>query len=306
MQRLGRDLVRFKTLFLFLIPHFVLMILFNYAPMFGVMVAFQDYRVSRGFLGSAWVGLKHFRNFFDSVYAMNVVRNTILLNLYSLLWGFWVPIIFAILLCQLRNKKFARTVQTFTYLPYFTSAVVIVSLVHMLLSIDGGPIQTLRTAITGNPPINYLIMPRYFRTMYVSTVIWAGFGAEAIVYIAAITGLDSTLYEAAIVDGANAPRRMWHITLPGIRNAIIILLILNIGRLMNSAFELVFLLQRPLNFEVSDTIATYVYRRSFANIGGLPEFSFSTAIGLFQSVVNVILLGTANALARKFSETSLF
>ena len=306
MKTFRQDLVKFRTLFIFLIPCTVLLILFNYVPMFGIIIAFKDYRISRGFLGSDWVGFKHFINFFTTPSAFNVVRNTIILNVYGVLWGFWVPIVFAILLCELKGEKFRKAVQTVSYLPYFISTVIIASLVNMLLSIDNGPINVIRTALTGAEPLNFLVIPKYFRTIYITTNIWSGFGWSAIIYIAAIIGIDSQLYEAATVDGANALRRVWHITLPGIKNTIIILLLLSIGRLMSSAFELVFLLQKPLTYVVSDTISTYVYRRGIASASGIPEYSYTTAIGLFQSVVNVILLTTANFLSRKYSETSLF
>jgi len=306
MRTFGKDLIKYKMLFIFLIPSAVLMILFNYIPMFGVIIAFKDYRVTRGFIGSNWVGLKHFIAFFNSPLALRVVRNTVLLNVYGLLWGFWVPIVFAILLCELRSIKFRKAVQTISYLPYFISSVIVASLVNMLLSVDNGPVNVIRTALTGADPINFLVIPEYFRTIYIITSIWQGFGWTAIIYIAAIIGIDQQLYEAATVDGANALQRIWHITLPGITSTIIILLLLNIGRLMSSAFELVYLLQAPLTYDVSDTISTYVYRRGIANATGIPEFSFTTAIGLFQSIVNVMLLTTANALSRKYTESSLF
>jgi ABC-type polysaccharide transport system permease subunit len=196
-------------------------------------------------------------------------------NVYGLLWGFPVPIIFAISLCEMRGFMYRKIIQTISYLPYFMSMVIVAGLVHMLLSVDGGAVNII-------------------------------FGWTAIIYISAIIGIDQQLYEAAIVDGAGTFRRIWHITIPGIISTIVIMLLLNIGSMMSSAFDLVNLLQKPITYEVSDTIATYVYRRGIANASGIPEYSFTTAIGLFQSLVNIILLTSANFLARKYTETSLF
>ncbi len=306
MQTLLRDLKRYKLLFLFLLPGFVLMVLFQYIPMFGVLIAFQDYRVTRGIMNSAFVGLKHFQAFFSSSSALAVIRNTLVLNVYGLLWGFPIPIIFAIMLCELRSNRLRKVIQTISYLPYFISTVIVAGIVHMLLSVDNGVFNILLHALTGADPINFLIESKYFRSIYVITNIWKGFGWTAIIYVSAIIGIDPQLYEAATVDGAGAFRRIWHITLPGIMNTVIIMLLLNIGHMMSSSFELVNLLQKPLTYDVGDTIATYVYRRGIANASGIPEYSFTTAIGLFQSIVNIVLLSTANYASRKYTDASLF
>jgi putative aldouronate transport system permease protein len=292
-------------LFIFLIPHAVLLIIFSYIPMAGIVIAFQDFRVTRGIFNSPWVALKHFHAFFSSVSALQVVRNTLLLNIYGLLWGFPVPIIFAVALCEVRSNRFRKIIQTISYLPYFMSMVIVAGLVHMILSVDGGMVNVI-IGFFGIEPMDFLTHKEYFRTIYVATSIWKGFGWSAIIYISSIISIDQQLYEAAIVDGAGTFRRIWHITIPGIMSTIIIMLLLNIGSLMSSSFELVNLLQKPITYEVSDTIATYVYRRGIANATGIPEYSFTTAIGLFQAVVNIILLTSANFLARKYTETSLF
>ena len=305
LNTLIKDFRKHKTLFLFLVPCTVLLIIFNYIPMAGILIAFQDFRVTRGIFGSSWAGLKHFQNFFTSASAFRVVINTILLNIYGLMWGFPVPIIFAIALCEMRSVKYRKVIQTISYLPYFMSMVIVAGLVHMILSVDGGALNVI-IGFFGRRPINFLTYPEYFRSIYVTTSIWKGFGWTTVIYISAIIGIDPQLYEAAIVDGASTFKRIWYITLPGIASTIIIMLILNIGSMMSSAFDLVHLLQTPITFSVSDTISTYVYRRGIANPGGIPEYSFTTAIGLFQSVVNIILLTTANFFARKYSETSLF
>jgi putative aldouronate transport system permease protein len=302
---IGRDFKRHKALFFFLIPCSVLLVLFHYIPMGGVIIAFQDFRVTRGIFGSSWAGLKHFRAFFTSTQALQVVRNTLLLNVYGLLWGFPVPVIFAISLCEMRSFMYRKIIQTISYLPYFMSMVIVAGLVHMILSVDGGAVNVI-IGWFGVSPVSFLTHSEYFRTIYVATNIWKGFGWTAIIYISAIIGIDQQLYEAAIVDGAGTFRRIWHITIPGIMSTIVIMLLLNIGSMMSSAFDLVNLLQKPITYEVSDTIATYVYRRGIANASGIPEYSFTTAIGLFQSLVNIVLLTSANFLARKYTETSLF
>ena len=302
---LVKDFKKHKVLFLFLLPCAVLLITFNYVPMVGILIAFQDYRVTRGIFGSPWVGLKHFRAFFSSADSLRAVTNTLLLNIYYFLWGFSVPIIFAIALCEVRSNKFRKVVQTVSYLPYFISMVIVAGLVNMLLSPNGGAVNVI-TGFFGAKPVNFLTYPQYFRTIYVATNIWKSFGWASIIYISTIIGIDPQLFEAAIVDGAGTFRRIWHITIPGIMSTVVIMLILDIGKMMNSAFDLVNLLQKPITYSVSDTISTYVYRRGIASAAGIPEYSFTTAIGVFQAVVNVILLTSANFLARKYSETSLF
>jgi putative aldouronate transport system permease protein len=305
MRTLARDLKRHRTLFLFLIPCTALLILFQYIPMLGILISFQDFRVTRGIFRSDWVGLKHFINFFNAAKSYEIVRNTLLLNVYGLLWGFPVPVLFAMMLCELGGTRFRKVIQTISYLPYFISAVIVASLVHMLLSVDRGAVNSI-LGLFGAEPVNFLIEKQYFRTIYVVTGIWRSFGWNAIIYISAIIGIDPQLYEAATVDGATTLKRIWHITLPGIMNTLVIMLLLNIGNMMSSSFELVNLLQKPLTYEVSDTIATYVYRRGIASASGVPEYSFTTAIGLFQSVVNILLLTTANFFSRKYTEASLF
>jgi putative aldouronate transport system permease protein len=305
MKQLARDWSNHKMLFILLIPSAVLLILFNYIPMGGLVIAFQDYRSTRGILGSDFAGLKHFINFFTSRSAYEVIRNTLLLNVYDVIFGFPIPIIFAIALCELRGNRFRKVIQTISYLPYFISAVVVASLVNMLLSVDGGFVNTV-IGWFGAEPVNFLIEKEYFRAIYVFTNIWRNFGWSAIIFIAAVMGIDAQLYEAATIDGAGTFKRIWHITIPSIMSTIIVMLLLRIGNMMSTSFELVNLLQRPLTYEVSDTIQTYIYRRGIASAAGIPEYSLTTAIGLFQSVVNTTLLLGANFFSRKFSESSLF
>lgn len=305
MKLLLRDLNRFRFLFLLVLPGLVYYLVFCYLPMFGIVVAFQDYRITKGFLASNWVGLKHFISFFTSELSYQIIRNTLLLNIYSLLWGFPIPIVFAIALSEVKNNAFRKTIQTVSYLPYFISTVVTVGLVGMLFNVNSGAINSIIENL-GGQRIDFLLDPKYFRSIFVGTNIWKGFGWTSIIYMAAILGINPELYEAATIDGATKLQRIVHITLPGIAGTITIMMLLNIGSLMCSSFEMVYLLQKPLNYEVSDVIATYVYRRGIAVTQGFPNFSFATAVGLFQSVVNVILLVGANQLSKKFSETSLF
>jgi putative aldouronate transport system permease protein len=305
MKQLSKDWANNKMLFILLIPSAVLLILFCYVPMGGLIIAFQDYRTTRGILGSDWVGLKHFAAFFTSAKSFEVIRNTFMLNVYDVIFGFPIPIIFAIALCELRGNRFRQVIQTISYLPYFISAVVVASLVNMLLSVDGGFVNTI-TGWFGAAPVNFLVEKEFFRAIYVFTNIWRNFGWSAIIFIAAVLGIDQQLYEAATIDGAGTFKRIWHITIPCIMSTIIVMLLLRIGNMMSTSFELVNLLQRPLTYEVSDTIQTYIYRRGIASAAGMPEYSLTTAIGLFQSVVNTTLLLTANYVSRKFTESSLF
>lgn len=305
MRQLRKDLKNHKSLFLLLLPSAVLLIFFNYIPMGGLITAFQNYRPTRGIIGSEWVGFEHFIKFFTSPDAWRLTKNTLLLNIYDVLIGFPIPIIFAIAITEFRGDRIRKFVQTISYLPYFISAVVIASLVTLFVSIDGGIINTLR-GIFGAEPINFLIEKEYFRGIYVFANIWRNFGWTGIIYIAAILGIDTQLYEAAAIDGAGTMKRIFRITIPCLMPTIIVMFLLRIGSMMSTSFELVQLLQEPLTFEVSDTIQTYVYRLGIANAGAIPQYSLTAAIGLFQSAVNTVLLVSANFVSKKFSESSLF
>ena len=301
-----QDLKRYRFLFLLTIPGMICYLVFSYAPMFGIVIAFQDFRLTKGFLGSEWVGFKYFVKFFTNAKALSYVKNTLLLNVYGLLWGFPLPIIFAIMLANVKNVIYRKVVQTVSFLPHFISVVVVVSLIKSLLHVNEGLINKISVSM-GGTATDYLMNAKYFRTIYVVSGIWQSFGWDSIIYLAAITSIDPQLYESAMIDGANSIQKIWHITLPCIRSTIIILLILSIGSLMNSSFDEAYLLQTTQNLKVSEVIATYVYKRGIlASGGGYPEFSYTTAIGLSQSFVNVILLVTANWISKKITETSLF
>ena len=297
---------RNKYLFLLLLPAIVYFVTFHYLPMLGVVIAFQKYRVSLGFFRSPWVGLEQFRQFWTSFYSFQIVRNTFLLSFYSLLFGFPIPIIFAIALNEVRNTLHKRSIQTVSYLPYFISNVIAVGMVNMLVNPQTGVINLVLEEVFRLEKVFFLVEPEYFRGIYVTTEIWKGFGFTAVIYLAAIAGISPELFEAATVDGASKLQRIRHVTIPGIKNTMVVLLLIQIGGMMNVGFELVYLLYNPLTYETGDVIATYVYRKGIAASVGLPNLSFAAAVGLFNSVVNTTLLLSANAIARRWLGYSLF
>ena len=289
-----------------MLPGLVFYILFHYVPMFGIIIAFKDYRLTQGFLDSEWVGLKFFIKFLSNQNALTYVWNTIILNFYGLLWGFPVPIIFAIMLSEVKSQTLRKVVQTVSFLPHFISIVITVSLINMLFHVNEGVINKL-IEMLGGERVDFLLSAKWYRTIYIGSGVWSGFGWGSIIYLAAILGIDPQLYESAMIDGANAGQRIWHITLPGIRSTISIMLILEIGGMVSSGFDKAYLLQKSTNLEVSEVIATYVYKRGILAEGGTyPEFSYTTAIGISQSIVNVLLLLFANKMSDKLTESSLF
>lgn len=300
LERLRRDFQRNYPIYLMVLPVVIWFALFCYAPMYGVTMAFKDFKPRKGLLASDWVGFKHFIEFFDSYYFWRLIRNTFLISFYGLIFGFPIPIIFAILLNEVRNTTYKKTIQTVTYLPHFITTVVICSLILQFTG-DRGFLTTLFNALTGHtgPLINEA---KYFRTIYTVSGIWQGFGWGSIIYLAAITGVNPDLYEAAIIDGANKFKQIIHITIPGIMPTIVIMFIMNCGSLLSVGWEKVFLLQSPLTYETSDVISTYVYRKGFEDM----DYSFSAAVGLFSSVINIIMLTIANQISRKVTETSLW
>ncbi|QNK60135.1 sugar ABC transporter permease [Paenibacillus sp. PAMC21692] len=291
-----------KYLLLLFLPAALFYLIFEYAPMFGIVVAFKDYNTFAGVWASDWVGLKYFRIFlFENPDFLLLLRNTFLLGVYSLVWGFPAPIILALLLNELRSSIFKRTVQTVSYLPHFVSNVVIVSMITMFLSPDGGLVNKI-IGIFGADPVYFLSKSEFFRTIYVSSGIWQGVGWGTIIYLAALTAVDPHLYEAAELDGAGRWKRMLHVSIPGIVPVIIILLILNIGGLLGTGFEKVFLLYNPMVYATADIFSTYTYR-----VGLLQgNFSYATAIGVFNGVVGFILIVATNRLAKRTQETSLW
>ena len=300
--RLGKYIKRDRQLLLLCLPLLAYYLIFCYWPMYGTIIAFKDFRPVRGILASEWVGLKYFEQVFRNPDLGRLVRNTFQIGLYSLLWGFPVPIFFALCLNELKNKAFKKVAQTISYLPYFISLVVVVGLLHNFFSPVFGVVNRFYTSITGNPPINFMADTSWFRTMYIGSGVWQNFGWGAIIYLAALSGIDLELYDSAKVDGANRLQRILHITIPGIMSTIIILLILNMGRVMSVGFEKIILMYSPGTYEVADVISTYTYRRGIIE----SNFSFGAAVGLLNSVINIIFLITANYLSRKYSEVSLW
>jgi putative aldouronate transport system permease protein len=277
------------------IPGLLFFIIFKYVPMYGITIAFKDFRISRGVLASPWVGLKHFQRFFTSPDFAQVMINTTVLSFYKLLIGFPIPILFAILLNELRNIYFKRTVQTIAYLPHFISWVVIGNLVLILLSPKTGLLSSMITSISGIQ-VNLLMDPKYFRSILVASDIWKEMGWSAIVYLAALAGVDPTLYEAADIDGASRGRKMWNITLPSITGVIIIMLILRVGRILDAGFEQVLIMSNPLVNSVAEIIDTYVYKMGMLQA----EYSYSTAVNLFKSIVGLIMVLVVNYFAKKW------
>ncbi len=275
--------------------------IFSYAPMYGVVIAFQDFSVKKGVMASPWVGLKHFEIFFSSPYFSRILGNTLSISIKSLLFGFWPPILLALLLNEVRAEWFKRAIQTLSYLPHFVATVVVVSFIKLFTG-PSGVIPMMAQSLFGIQLGDLMGNAKYFQAIVVISGIWQGIGFSSIIYIAAISGVDPQLYEAAVIDGAGRFRQAVHVTLPAILPTISILLILAVGGIMNVGSEKILLMYSPLTYETGDVISTYVYR------SGLEEgkFSFSTAVGLFNTIVNLILLTGANWITRRLSEYSLW
>ncbi|MCS7460335.1 ABC transporter permease subunit [Paenibacillus doosanensis] len=288
-------------LYLLFLPVLAFFIIFEYVPMYGVQIAFKDFIATKGIWGSPWVGFKHFERFFDSFYFWRLIRNTLGIGLYQLIVGFPVPIVLALMINEVKSSLFRRFVQTVTYAPHFLSTVVAVGMIMMFLSPETGLVN-IAIRLFGGEPISFMTEPGWFKSIYVWSGVWQQMGWSSIIYLAALSGIDPQLHEAARVDGASRLRRIWHINLPGIMPTVIVLLILNVGSILGVGFEKVFLMQNSLNMAASDVISTSVYRSGILGA----EFSYSAAVGLFNSVVNFILLLTVNRIARKVSETSLW
>ena len=300
LRRLKLDLQRNYQAYLMVLPSIVLIFIFCYSPMYGVLMAFENYRPQLGVLGSEWVGLYHFKDFFTSPHSLNVLRNTVVISVYSLLVGFPFPIILALLLNEVRCQAYKRTVQTISYMPYFISNVVICGMLKSFLAYDG--LFNQIGAVFGMAPKSFLSNPALFPSVIVFSDLWQSIGWNSIIYMAALAGIDPDLYEAAHIDGCGRLRQIWHITLPGIVPTMVTLLILSIGGLLSANSDKILLLYSPLTYETGDVIGTFVYRRGIK--GG--DFSYSTAVSLFQTVINFLLLIFANWFSNKTTETSLW
>jgi len=298
-QRFIRALNKYWMLYALLFPVMAFYLVFNYLPMFGVVIAFQNFRVTRGFFASEWVGFKHFVTFFNSEYMWRTIRNTLSISGLGLLFGFPAPIILALLLNELRGDKFKKLVQTVTYMPHFISTVVVVAIVLNFVSTNG-LINEIRHRL-GAEPIRFASDPNLFYPTYIISGIWQHIGWDSIIFLAALAGVDPVLYEAATIDGAKRMRKIWHITLPGITPIIVLMLILRLGNIMSVGFEKIILMYNPGLYEKADVISSYVYRRGIT--GG--EYSFASAVGLFNSVVNFILLLTADKISKRAGQSGL-
>ncbi|WP_373312716.1 ABC transporter permease [Paenibacillus glycanilyticus] len=286
--------------YLMALPVLAYYIIFHYGPMYGLQIAFKDFQPSDGIWGSTWVGFKHFESFFNGIYFWRLITNTVLLNLYELLFGFPAAIILALLLNEIRKSSFKRIVQSISYLPHFISIVVVAGMMVDFLSRTGLVNQLLGSF--GIQPIDFLMEEGWFRFLYVSSGVWQGVGWGSIIYLAAISGIDPTLYEAARIDGAGRWRQTLNVTLPGIMPTIIILLILQMGNMMSVGSEKVLLLYNPLTYSTADVISTYVYRKGVLEA----SYSFTAAVGLFNSIISFILIVAANKISKRFSETKLW
>ncbi|ACT02286.1 ABC transporter permease [Paenibacillus sp. JDR-2] len=300
LHTIKTDMKRHWGVYLMALPVLAYYIIFHYGPMYGLQIAFKDFQPSDGIWGSAWVGFKHFESFFNGIYFWRLITNTILLNLYELLFGFPAAIILALLLNEIRKSSFKRIVQSISYLPHFISIVVVAGMMVDFLSRAGLVNQLLGSF--GIQPIDFLMEEGWFRFLYVSSGVWQGVGWGSIIYLAAISGIDPTLYEAARIDGAGRWRQTLNVTLPGIMPTIIILLILQMGNMMSVGSEKVLLLYNPLTYSTADVISTYVYRKGVLEA----SYSFTAAVGLFNSIISFILIVAANKISRRFSETKLW
>jgi putative aldouronate transport system permease protein len=300
-SRFAASVRKHWDLYLLLLPVIAYFIVFHYIPMYGVQIAFKEFVASKGIGGSPWVGFQHFERFFNSYYFWRLIGNTLGIGLYELAVGFPIPILLALAINEVRSNVFRKTVQTVTYAPHFLSTVVMVGMLILFLSPRTGIVNVAIRAL-GGEPIPFLTEPAWFKTVYVLSGVWQQMGFSSIIYLAALTGIDPHLHEAAKVDGASRLARIRHINLPGIMPTVVILLILNVGSVLAVGFEKVFLMQNSLNMESSDVISTYVYRSGILEA----QYSFSSAVGLFNSLVNFVLLVAVNRIARKVGETSLW
>lgn len=300
LENISSDYRRNKYVIQMAIPVFLYYLIFRYIPMFGISIAFFDYNIAGGLANSDFVGLKHFKDFLTGFYAVRTIRNTLLISLMQLAFSFPFPIIFALLLNEVKLKRFKSTVQTISYLPHFISLVVVCGLIINFTS-EKGIINDV-IALFGGERTNLLMEPKYFKWIYVISGIWQEMGWGAIIYLAALSGIDTSLYEAATIDGAGRFKQLWHVTLPGIAPTVIVMLIMNVGKMMTVGSDKIILLYNANTYETADVISSFVYRRGIVE----SNYSYSTAVNLFNSVVNIILLTMTNYISRRVSETSLW
>lgn len=298
---LRKRFLRYRSLYLFLLPAVLYVAIFSYGPMWGLQIAFRRYNPAFGILGSRWIGFDYFKEFISGYYFKQILGNTLLLSVYSMVVGFPLPILAALLLNEISNIRYRKFIQTVIYAPHFISTVVMTGIIVMILSPSDGLINNVLGEL-GFSRTYFMILPSSFKHIYVWSSVWQSTGWSAIIYLAALSGIDPALTEAATIDGASRFARIRYINFPTIQPTIVILLIMRIGTLIGVGFEKAFLLQNDLNLEASEVISTYVYRRGL--IGG--NYGFAAAVGLFNNVVNVILLLTANFISSRVGDTSLF
>ena len=299
-EKIKKEWKKNYCLYILSLPILLYFLMFKYIPMFGLTIAFKNFTLGKGVFGSEWVGLKYFKEFLTGVYFVRTMKNTLIISLLSIVFSFPVPIIFALLVNEVKNMKLKKIVQTTSYLPHFISMVVICGMIKDFCSSDG-LITSLIVAL-GGESLNYIGDSRYFRTIYIISGIWQTFGWSSIIYLSALSGIDDQLYEAASIDGAGRWKKLCHITLPGIANTIIILLIMRLGSVLSVGYEKIILLYTPQTYEVADVISSYTYRMGILDA----RYGYSAAVGMFQSVINVIILVLANQLSKKYTETALF
>ncbi|MFD0869445.1 ABC transporter permease [Paenibacillus residui] len=297
-----KPLIANRYLYLMLLPVILYFIIFEYKPMYGAIIAFKDFNPYQGIWDSPWAGFKHFQRFFESYYFWRLLKNTFLMSFYSLIVIFPASITFALLLNEIRIKAFKSVVQTISYLPHFISLIVICGMIIDFTKPDGIINGLLQAIGVIQEPIQFLILPEWFRTIYVGSGLWQSVGWNSIIYLAALSGINPSLYEAAVVDGAGRWKQLIHITIPGIMPTVLILLILNVGTLLNVGWDKIILLYNPATYDTADVISTFVYRRGIMEA----DYSFSAAVGLFNSVINFSLLVIANRISRKTTESSLW
>ena len=301
--KIRMDFQKNKAVYFMFLPVVVFYLIFHYYPMSGIILAFKDFKPALGIWESPFTGdfgFEHFLAFFGSSFFGRTITNTILISLYQLIFGFPMPIILALMLNELRSPKFKKVMQTITYFPHFISTVVVCGMLTDFCLSDG--LFNQITGFFGVPSVSMLSEPKLFRTIYVASGIWQSMGWDSIIYLAAIAGIDTQLYEAASLDGAGRFKKIWHITLPGIKGTVVILFIMAIGKMMSVGSEKILLLYNPSTYKTADVISTYVYRKGLLD----QDYSYSTAVNLFNSVINFALVFCANALSRKLTETSLF
>lgn len=300
-QSLFQYIMHHKWLYIMMLPGLLYFLIFRYIPMGGIVIAFQQYSPFQGIGGSKWVGLTHFKSFFANQDFFMVLKNTLGISLLNLVFYFPAPIILSLLLNEIRSQKYKKMAQTFIYIPHFVSWVIVASLTYQLFNISDGVINMIVKSITGDT-IDVLSKPKYFKALILGQSIWKESGYGTIIFLAALAGVDTQLYEAARVDGAGRWRLMWHITLPAIKGTIIMMLILRVGSLLNTGYEQIFLMANDLNRSAAEVFDTYIYKKGIINA----QYSFSTAAGLFKSIVGLVLVLGSNKLAKKFGEQGIY